>query len=75
VNFAKFLRKTELLEEFKLPDKRGFELTEKRRKKKKLFLPPANPHYNLSMMVWNISIDSLAGWLAVLPPSSCAPAH
>jgi len=34
VNFTKFPQKTELLEKFKLPAKRGFELMETR------FLPP-----------------------------------
>jgi len=41
VNFAKFPQKTELLEKFKLLDKRGFELTEVR---KKYSCPLANPH-------------------------------
>jgi len=66
-NFAKFLRKTEILEKFKLPNKRGFELMEKRIQDS---CPAANPIPKLSMtsMVWNISIGQL-GYLSGYAPS------
>jgi len=44
VDFVKLLKKIEL-EKFELPDKRGFELTEKRRGGKKGFLPPGPPPF------------------------------
>ena len=40
-NFTKLAKKTELLEKFELPDKRGFELTEMRKKDS---CPLASPH-------------------------------
>jgi len=41
VNFAKLVKQTKLLEKFELPNKRGFEPTEAR---KKDFCPTASPH-------------------------------
>jgi len=50
-------RKTKLPEKSEPPDKRGFKLTEKRIKKKRIPAPPAKSLYKLSMtpMVCNIS--------------------
>ena len=41
--FCKIPKKAELPEKFKLPDKRGFELTENK-KSRELPAPPANPN-------------------------------
>ena len=70
----KFPKKAELLEKLELPDKRGFELLEKK-EKPIASCTPANPIHKLSMtfMVWHISTGQLglAAWLCSLP----APAH
>jgi len=42
VSFSKLPKNNKLLKKFILPDKRGFELKEK--KKKRIPAPPANPH-------------------------------
>jgi len=42
-NFAKFPKKTELPEKFELTEKRGFELTGKK-KKKRISAPQVNSH-------------------------------
>jgi len=69
VNFANFLKK------FKLPDERGFELTENRRAESFLTAPRPTLIHKLSIpsVVWNISIGQLglAAWLYSLQ----APAH
>ena len=65
--FAKLLKKAKLPENFELPDKRGFKLTDKSR----MFPAPCpTPIHKLSItsMVWNISIDQL-GYLPVCAPS------
>jgi len=63
-------KKTKLLEKFKLPEKRGFELTEKK-------VPSSWPtlicKLLMASVVWNISTGQLglAPWLCSLP----TPAH
>jgi len=57
VNFMKLMEKTELPDKFKLPAKRGFQLTEKRIKKK--FLPPpppARPHSETEHAVYDTEL-------------------
>jgi len=73
-NFAKLPKKTELLEKFKLLDKKGLELTEVR-KERMIPVPQPTLIHKLSMMsmVWNVSIGQLG--LAMLPPSSCTCTH
>jgi len=52
VNFAKLTKKTKLSEKFKLLDKRGFKLTEKRRADS---CPPANPHSETEHEVYSMA--------------------
>jgi len=61
MNFAKLLKKAKLPEKFELLAKRGFELMEKR-EKRKIPAPWPTPINKLSVtsMVWNISIGQLS---------------
>jgi len=72
-NFTKLPKKDQIPEKFKLQYKRGFKLTEMR--KKEIPAPLSTPIHKLSTtsMVWNIPIGQLgrAAWLCSLP----APAH
>jgi len=66
VNFRK-LKKTELLDKFELPDRRGFKLTEMR----KSFLPPSQPRFiDWAWHLW-YGVFPLAslGWLFGYAPS------
>jgi len=58
------------MEKFKLADKTGFKLSEKRREKRSIPAPQPTPIYRLSMpdMVWNISLGQLglSAWLCSL---------
>jgi len=71
-NFTKFPQMTELLEKFKLLDKRGFELMEER---ERMPAPRPAPIHKRSVasMVWNASPAQLG--LAAWPCSLPAPAR
>ena len=70
-NFVKLLKKTELLQKFKLTTKRGSEPTEMRKSR---FLSPGPSHSWTEHDVYGIEYFHYPTWarcLAVLPPSSC----
>jgi len=74
-DFVKFSPENELTGKFELRDKRGFELTEKRRADS---CPPAHPHSQTEHDIHGKGYfhrPAGAACLAVLCPSSCPPAH
>jgi len=67
-NFSKLSKKTKLPQKFKLLDKRGYKLTDKKRAEIPNPWPTSIHKLSTASMVWNVSIGQLGR-------SACAPSQ